>query len=60
MGPPLELLSYKLQNFSVSLCSLWLRRCMRGQRDGFRNFFYEGDAGLYVKKAVELAGISGF
>ena len=26
-----------------------------GQRDEFRNFFYEGDAGIYVRKAVELA-----
>ena len=28
---------------------------MRGQRDEFRNFFYEGNSGIYVKKAVELA-----
>ncbi|MBA7640559.1 hypothetical protein ES703_48229 [subsurface metagenome] len=27
----------------------------RGQRDEFRNFFYEGNSGIYVKKAVELA-----
>ena len=27
---------------------------MRDQRDEFRNFFYEKNAGIYVRKAVEL------
>ena len=31
---------------------------MWGQRDEFRNFFYEENAGIYVKKTVELVGIS--
>ena len=31
---------------------------MRGQRDEFRNFFYEKDTGIYVKKAVELVGVT--
>jgi len=29
---------------------------MRGQRYEFRNFFYEGNVGIYVKKAVEMVG----
>jgi hypothetical protein len=38
----------------------WCGRWERGQRDEFRNFFYEKNAGIYVRKAVEIVGISGF
>jgi len=33
---------------------------MWGQRDEFRNFFYAGNAEIYVRKDVELAGICRF